>query len=288
MAGSSAGLHEAGLSEGTVDRHRAIVSIMEDLEAVDWYDQRAEATTDGALAEILGHNREEDKEHAVMTLEWLRRDPRSAPAHLPVHRHRRPGHRASGRARHIAIDRQLARHRQPQDRDPVNHLHRELAPISDEAWAAIDDEARGRLTTFLAARKLVDFSGPHGWAHSAYDLGRVNALAAGPAPGVEAATRQVQPLVELHTELVLSREVLDSIDRGAPDPDLDAVVDAARRMALAEDTLVFGGSSPTGIEGITQATPHAPIAMPDDFDQFPTAVAKAVGVLREGRVGTKG
>lgn len=75
MAGSSAGLHEdAGLLSPTViDRHRAIVSIMEELEAVDWYDQRAHATDDDALKAVLAHNRDEEKEHACMTLEWLRR-----------------------------------------------------------------------------------------------------------------------------------------------------------------------------------------------------------------------
>lgn len=71
----SAGLHEpeGSLSPATVDRHRAIVSLQEELEAVDWYDQRVEATSDGELAAILAHNRDEEKEHASMTLEWLRR-----------------------------------------------------------------------------------------------------------------------------------------------------------------------------------------------------------------------
>jgi ferritin-like protein len=75
MAGSSAELHEdeSRLQPATIDRHRAIVSIMEELEAVDWYDQRVDGTDDPELAEILRHNRDEEKEHAVMTLEWLRR-----------------------------------------------------------------------------------------------------------------------------------------------------------------------------------------------------------------------
>lgn len=73
MAQSSASLHEEKLKPGTVDRHRAIVSIMEELEAVDWYDQRVEAASDAELAAILAHNRDEEKEHAAMTLEWLRR-----------------------------------------------------------------------------------------------------------------------------------------------------------------------------------------------------------------------
>ncbi|MGZ4759599.1 MAG: encapsulin-associated ferritin-like protein [Acidimicrobiales bacterium] len=73
MPSNSETLHEADLPAAVIDRHRAIVSIMEELEAVDWYDQRVAATDDPELAEVLGHNRDEEKEHAAMTLEWLRR-----------------------------------------------------------------------------------------------------------------------------------------------------------------------------------------------------------------------
>ena len=75
MAASSATLHESTeqLKPETIDRHRAIVSLMEELEAVDWYDQRVDAASDAELRAILAHNRDEEKEHAVMTLEWLRR-----------------------------------------------------------------------------------------------------------------------------------------------------------------------------------------------------------------------
>jgi uncharacterized protein len=72
---ASEGLHEdaSQLDAATIDRHRAIRSIMEELEAVDWYDQRVHATDDATLAAVLAHNRDEEKEHAAMTLEWLRR-----------------------------------------------------------------------------------------------------------------------------------------------------------------------------------------------------------------------
>jgi uncharacterized protein len=75
MAQSSGSLHEDPevLKTETKDRHRAIVSLMEELEAVDWYDQRVDAATDAELRAILAHNRDEEKEHAAMTLEWLRR-----------------------------------------------------------------------------------------------------------------------------------------------------------------------------------------------------------------------
>jgi uncharacterized protein len=71
----SAGLHEPEnrLTTDTIDRHRALASIQEELEAVDWYAQRVDATDDAELAAVLAHNRDEEKEHAAMTLEWLRR-----------------------------------------------------------------------------------------------------------------------------------------------------------------------------------------------------------------------
>jgi ferritin-like protein len=64
---------EAQLAPATRDMHRAIVSLMEELEAVDWYQQRMDATQDGELRDILRHNRDEEKEHAAMVLEWIRR-----------------------------------------------------------------------------------------------------------------------------------------------------------------------------------------------------------------------
>jgi ferritin-like protein len=76
---SSIGYHEpvAELTDATRDMHRAIVSLMEELEAVDWYNQRADACRDTELREILTHNRDEEKEHASMLLEWIRRrDPK--------------------------------------------------------------------------------------------------------------------------------------------------------------------------------------------------------------------
>jgi ferritin-like protein len=85
MAGSSGSLHESEsvLKPATIDRHRAVVSIMEELEAVDWYDQRIDAATDRELKELLlAHNRDEEKEHAAMMLEWLRRHDRKLDEHL--------------------------------------------------------------------------------------------------------------------------------------------------------------------------------------------------------------
>lgn len=75
MAAASGSLHESpeDLGPEVIDRHRAILSLMEELEAVDWYDQRVQATQDQELRALLAHNRDEEKEHACMMIEWLRR-----------------------------------------------------------------------------------------------------------------------------------------------------------------------------------------------------------------------
>lgn len=169
----------------------------------------------------------------------------------------------------------------------MNHLRRELAPISDAAWAEIDDEARRALPSFLAGRQIVDFTGPLGWDHAAVPTGRTELLPASPggSEAVRAARRTVQPLVELRVELTLSRDELDAIDRGAADADLGAVVEAARKIARAEDTMIFEGFG-ADATGIATGSPHAPIQISDDYTEFPQLVASAVVELR--RAGVEG
>jgi uncharacterized linocin/CFP29 family protein len=167
----------------------------------------------------------------------------------------------------------------------MDRLRRELAPISAVAWSQVDDEAARSLEHFLAARRVVDFSGPRGWTHAAETLGR--ARAAHLADGVATAVRVVQPLVELRTRFRVPRDVLDDIDRGAPDADLKAVHDAARRAALAEDRAIFDGSpAPAAmIAGIVPSSPHPALMIPDDSDDYPRVVARAVAELRSAGVG---
>ncbi|HEX4128097.1 MAG TPA: family 1 encapsulin nanocompartment shell protein [Acidimicrobiales bacterium] len=165
----------------------------------------------------------------------------------------------------------------------MNHLHRDLAPISDADWDVIDDEAKSRLPTYLAARKLVDFEGPHGWAHSATNLGRVTEIA-GPAEGVSALQRTVLPMVELRTEFTVSRTELDDVDRGAGSPDLAELDEAILQIALGENVTVFHGHKAAGFRGITEATSHAPVVV-GDVANGPDAVARAVNALRKAGIG---
>jgi uncharacterized linocin/CFP29 family protein len=168
----------------------------------------------------------------------------------------------------------------------MNHLLRHLAPISDYGWELLDDEARERLQGSLAARRLVDFGGPHGWQHSATNLGRIGEVASPASDGVVAAQRRVLPLVELRAEFTVSRAELADNDRGAVDADLESLDDAAQRIAIAENVAVFHGWDKAGITGIADASPVKAQPLGDSADGYPRSVARAVEALRE--VGVEG
>jgi uncharacterized linocin/CFP29 family protein len=165
----------------------------------------------------------------------------------------------------------------------MDHLLRHLAPVSDEAWAAIETEAKSRITTFLAARKLVDFEGPSGWGHSATNLGRVETVP-GPVEDVQARLRRVLALAELRVPFAISRAELDDVDRGAADVDFGSLDVATARLGLAENTLVFRGHSGAGITGLLDSSSHPTVPLEDDLARYPTFVAKAVNVLRESGI----
>ena len=166
-----------------------------------------------------------------------------------------------------------------------NHLLRSLAPISGAGWELIDDEARDRLGVALAARRLVDFSGPHGWDYSATALGRTEPIAEAPCPGVAALRRRVLAVAEVRASFTVDRDELRAGDRGAADVDFDALDRAARNLAVAENKAVFHGWPQAGIEGITQATPHPEVPRGADFNEYPRPVAKAVELLLQRGIG---
>jgi uncharacterized linocin/CFP29 family protein len=160
----------------------------------------------------------------------------------------------------------------------MNHLLRSNAPISDAGWQLLDEEARERLSPALAARKLVDFSGPLGWEHSATKFGRTEPLAAAPADGVSGLRRRVLPLVELRADFALSRAELEDADRGADDTDLGPLDRAAHQIAVAENAAVFHGW-PAAITGIAEVSPHGAEPLGDAPAAYPRQIAGAVQQL---------
>jgi uncharacterized linocin/CFP29 family protein len=161
----------------------------------------------------------------------------------------------------------------------MNHLLRSLAPISDATWKLLDDEARERLAPALAARKLVDFSGPHGWEHSATNLGRTTPVGSAPCRGVSGVQRRVLALVEARAAFELSRAELRDYDRGAQDADLAPLDVAAHQIAVAENVAVFHGWSEASIAGIAEVSPHEPLPLGEITDGYPRPVAGAVETL---------
>lgn len=162
----------------------------------------------------------------------------------------------------------------------MNDLLREHAPIPDAAWKEIDAEATRTLKVALGARKLVDFTGPLGWETSAINLGRAIRMRAGPTGQVQVRQRQVMPLVELRVPFELKRAELEDISRGAADPDLGPVIEAAQAIALGEDTAVFRGYKAAGITGICEANLEKPLSIPSDYLAYPGIVAEAMHELR--------
>jgi uncharacterized linocin/CFP29 family protein len=161
----------------------------------------------------------------------------------------------------------------------MNNLHRELAPISDAAWAQIEEEASRTLKRYLAGRRVVDVHGPAGTALSAVGTGHLRTVAA-PGEGILARQRVVKPLVELRVPFDLDRQAIDDVDRGAEDSDWQPVKDAAKQIAFAEDRAIFDGYSAADIGGIREWTSNPVMTLPAEVSDYPDAIAHALSQLR--------
>jgi uncharacterized linocin/CFP29 family protein len=161
----------------------------------------------------------------------------------------------------------------------MNNLHRELAPISDAAWAEIEEEASRTLRRHLAARRVIDVVGPKGLDFSAVGTGHVRQIAA-PGDGIQSVQREVKALVELRVPFQLSRQQIDDVERGAEDSDWSPVKEAAQKIAFAEDRAVFDGYAAANIQGIRQQTSNPVAVLPSRVKNYPDAVARAASQLQ--------
>jgi len=161
----------------------------------------------------------------------------------------------------------------------VNNLHRELAPISDAAWAQIEQEASRTIKRYLAGRRVVDVHTPAGLALSAAGTGHLRKIDA-PGDGIIARQRETKPLVELRVPFELDRQMIDDVERGANDSDWQPAKDAARKLAFAEDRAIFEGYAAAGIVGVREGTSNPQKPLPADVRQYPEAFAQALSQLR--------
>ncbi|MFF4958287.1 family 1 encapsulin nanocompartment shell protein [Streptomyces sp. NPDC001222] len=166
----------------------------------------------------------------------------------------------------------------------MNNLHRELAPVSAEAWADLEEEAGRTFRRHVAARRIVDVPEPGGSELAGVGTGHLQAVD-GPADGVIAHTRLFQPLVELRVPFTVDRRQVDDVARGAKDADWQPVKDAARRIAYAEDRAVFEGYAAAGIAGLRDSSSNPRLVLPEGVPEYPNAVSQAVSALRLAGVG---
>ncbi len=161
----------------------------------------------------------------------------------------------------------------------MNNLHRELAPISDKAWAQIEEEASRTLKRHLAARRVVDVPDPKGFDLAAVGTGHLHQIQS-PGDGIQAAQREAQAIVELRVPFELTRQAIDDVERGATDSDWSPLKEAARKIAFAEDRAVFDGYAAAGIQGLREGSSNSGVALPSNVRGYPGAIAQAVSQLR--------
>src|SRR5579871_4383509 len=154
----------------------------------------------------------------------------------------------------------------------MNNLHRELAPISDAAWAQIEAETSRTIKRYLAGRRIADIHGPAGTA--------LPAVGTGHRRSIEAPGDDVKAVVELRVPFALDRQMIDDVERGSNDSDWQAAKDAARKLAFAEDRAIFEGYAAAGIVGIRQGTSNPKKSLPADVRKYPEAFAQALSQLR--------
>ena len=161
----------------------------------------------------------------------------------------------------------------------MNNLHRELAPISDAAWAEIEEETTRTLKRYLAGRRVVDVPSPAGLALPGIATGHLRPIAS-PAEEIIASQREIKPLVEVRVPFELSRQAVDDVERGSDDSDWQPAKDAAKKLAFAEDRAIFNGYREADIQGIREETSNPIATLPADVRDYPDAVAQALSQLR--------
>ena len=145
-------------------------------------------------------------------------------------------------------------------------LRKELAPISDQAWEEINEEAKNTLETVLSARRFVDVEGPKGIDYSAVPLGKLNVPTKQNKKDVQYGIHEVMPLVETRIPFELDIWELDNVVRGNEDINLDNLQEAAYKIADFEEKAIYHGFKQANIEGMINSSEYSVMQLPDNMD----------------------
>lgn len=162
-------------------------------------------------------------------------------------------------------------------------LKKSLAPISEEAWSEINEEAKKMLKMAFTARKFVDVEGPKGWDYAAVSDGTIH------IPQKEGKNKHygvfnVQPLVEIRYPFTLNKFELDNITRGLEDVDFSSMEEAVKKIAYFEDNAIFNGFSETKLKGLSGNSDHEPLQYPSDAADIPSVIAEGIDRLKNAFV----
>lgn len=155
-------------------------------------------------------------------------------------------------------------------------LRKSLAPISDQAWEEIYEEARETLETNLSARKFIDVDGPKGMDFAAVPLGELDLPARQGKKDVQYGIHKLLPLVEARISFELDIWELDNVARGNEDIDLDNLQEAALKMARFEENAIYHGFKQANIQGLLHASEHSAVNFPEEMDNLVEVLSLAI------------
>lgn len=160
----------------------------------------------------------------------------------------------------------------------MDFLKRELAPIPAEAWVEIDQQATRSLTALLSARKVVDVSGPMGTDFPGVPEGRLDFPKKQPK-GISCGIHRVHHLVETRVPFELDIKEMDNVVRGAKDIDLSNLEEAAKKIALFEESVVYHGFADANIKGLEMCTGGECLTIGPKPEQMLEAIAEGVATF---------
>ena len=164
----------------------------------------------------------------------------------------------------------------------MDYLKQEMAPITADAWKEINQQAKKSLAGHLTARRFVDLDGPKGLKFAGIPIGRMEPLQG--SDGIECGVHRIQPLVEVRVPFTLDLKELENISRGAQDPDLSPLEEAAAKVAGFEEKALYYGFEGGCIRGLRESSAFDPLSYPNSAEELPEAVFQGIGKMRKASV----